>query len=248
MLRLGGIRLGRSLGILFAPLLLVLLILSLIVMVIGMIGSSSSNINKVGRFFYSERLLKNYAETQYTNHFIKANNYENNILIAFLIDDEYSTYYTTAHVGSNVKPEICQLFGNDMTPFGREIAGNLSSYYENSLGSNLSSIVEGMTDSVVNLSLGSSFISEEGGETEHFSKIYNESNIININEEIVNNALKQFSQETDISLVIVVDDINEVFDNSVQNTYRLRTAFAIILSGVSLYLLIRALRGKERSS
>ena len=75
--------------------------------------------------------MQEYADYQYAVEFNDAKEYEDNILIVFLIDEERQGYYTIAYVGDNIEDDINLMFGNEYTAFGRVMKGNIARYYEN---------------------------------------------------------------------------------------------------------------------
>ena len=240
----GGGCLGGFLGMMFAPLLVLLIAFSLIVNVLGSVGSSISNVASGGQILYNEPIMQDYADRQYAAQFGKAIEYEDNILIVFLVDEKYDGYYTIAWVGDNINSEINNMFGNEYTEFGREMKENIPSYFENSLSRNLASVVDGMTDNIVNLGLDSSFERDKGSPGNYKSHVSNQSSL-QVNEETINYALTEFTSETDIPIVIVIDDIDNVFDKTINRGDIFTVIIAVLISGFAIYLLVKAFRSKN---
>ncbi len=240
----GGGCLGGMMGMIFVPIILILIVVSLIFSVFGSFGSSISNIANGGDYRYSENQMQSYAKAQYAAEFKNANEYEDNILIVFLVDEEREGYYTIAWVGDNINYEIDSMFGNQYTPFGEHMLGNISSYYEYSVSKNLATVVDEMTNEVVNLRLDSSFDREYGSPAGYVSHVTNRSSL-EINDDTVNRALTDFTQETDIPIVIVVDDMSNVFDKSIASGDLITVIMAVIIGGVAIYLIVVAIKGKN---
>ena len=231
-------------GMMLMPVIILLIALTLIVNVIGSVGSSISNVASGGQILYDEPQMENYANKQYAAEFKNAKDYEDNILIVFLADESYEGYYTIAWVGDNIANDINYMFGNEYTEFGREMTGNINSYFEYSLSKNLASVIDGMTDEVVNLGLSSSFIRDNGSPAGYQSHVTNHSSL-SVNAETLNRALQDFTKETDIPIVIVIDDIDNVFDRTINGNDIFTIIFAVVMAGVAIYLLVRAFRNKD---
>ena len=243
----GGGCLGGFLGMMLAPIFLLVFSFYLITSVFGSFGASISNVASGGQILYEEPVMQDYADRQYAIEFADSVEYEDNILIVFLINEKYDGYYTIAWVGDNIKSEINNMFGNEYTEFGREMKENIAPYYENSLSKNLATAVNGMAERIHLLNLDSSFEKDKGSPGEFKSHLSNNSSLP-VNEETINSSLEEFTSKTDIPFVIVIDDIDNVFERKINSGDVIILIFAVALSGGSIYLLIRAFkrRSKER--
>lgn len=235
---------GGMMGLAFIPLIICIVLITTLTNIFGAVGSSITNISRGGQIKYNESAMQEYADDQYAKEFSSANEYEDNILIVFLVDEEREGYYTIAWVGDNITEDVYSMFGNEYTEFGYEMKGKISSYYENSLSKNLSSVIDGMTDRIVNLNLKSSFDVEEGSPAGYKSHLTNHSSL-EMNSDTVNRALLEFTSETDIPIVIVVEDMVEVFPKTVASRDIFVTISAIVLSGVAIYFIYRAFKEKN---
>lgn len=240
----GGGCLGGLMGMMLAPILILLIAFSLIVNVLGSVGSSISNVASGGKILYNEPIMQDYADKQYAVEFSDAVEYEDNILIVFLVDEDYQGYYTITWVGDNIKSSINNMFGNEYTQFGREMKENIPNYFENSLSRNLADVVNGMAYSVGNLGLDSSFTKNSGSPGDYESHVTNHSSLA-LNDDTINNALENFTAETDIPIVIVVDDIDNVFDKTLNAGDVFTVIIAVVIGGFAIYLIIRAFKGKN---
>ncbi len=162
---------------------------------------------------YSESLFQEYTNNKYKEIFGETTCYEDNILIVFLTTDVNDGYYTIAWVGDNLNYQITDMFGNEQTELGEAMSSSISDYHGYSLGSNLSTVIDKMTDNVVNLGLDSSFKSQSDHTTVAESKVYNYSNC-EFTEETVNSSLRSFTEKTGIPICIVVDNETTVFGGS----------------------------------
>ena len=162
---------------------------------------------------YSESLFQEYTNNQYQKIYGETSCYEDNILLVFLTTDANDGYYTIAWVGDNVNYQITEMFGNEQTELGMIMTDSISDYHGYSLGSNLATVVNKMTDEVNDLGLDSPFNTESDRTTLAESKVYNYSNC-EFTEATVNTALERFTNETGITLSIVVDNETTVFGGS----------------------------------
>ena len=240
----GGGCLGGMMGMMFVPIILILIVISMLFSVFGSVGGAVSNVANGGHVVYDEGKFQDYANAQYAREFNDAAEIEDNILIVFLTDESREGYYTIAWVGDNIAIDINEMFGNEYTEFGYEMIGSISSYYEYSLSKNLASVVDGMTDAVVNLDLKSSFDIESGSPAGYVSHVTNHSTL-SVNEETINRALTDFTAETDIPIVIVIEDMEEVFDKKVAGSDIFTILLAVAIGGVAVYLIIRAFKEKN---
>ncbi len=239
----GGGCLGGLLGMMLAPIFLLVFSFYLITSVLGSFGASISNVASGGQILYEEPVMQDYADRQYALEFADSMEYEDNILIVFLVNEKYDGYYTIAWVGDNIKSEINNMFGNEYTEFGREMKENIPPYYENSLSKNLANAVNGMTERILLLNLDSSFEKDKGSPGEFKSHLSNKSSL-QVNEETINSSLEEFTSKTDIPFVIVIDDIDNVFERTINSGDVIILIFAVALSGGAIYLIIRAFKKK----
>lgn len=210
----GGGCLGSIAGFAAIPLLIIFA-------VIYLFGSPVSNNSEIidqntsdTYYIYDENLFQDYADKQYRDEFGSSTAYEDNILLVFLTESEnYYDYYYIAWVGDHIDYEITEMFGNEYTEFGQYVNDNINmSSYKYSLDSNIAAIVSAMEDEIVSKGLASSFTCEEN-HNQVESHITNKSGV-QITDDTVNAALQNFTQTTGISIVVVVDDIDEVFESS----------------------------------
>jgi uncharacterized membrane protein len=236
--------LGGMMGMMFIPVVLIFVVISLVLSLFGNIGNAITNVGNGGDYAYSEEKMQDYANAQYTAEFDDAKEFEDNILIVFLVDEQREGYYTIAWVGDNINYQINYMFGNQYTEFGRAMMNNISSYYEYSISKNLATVINEMSAEIVDLKLNSSFETNNGSPAGYESHVTNHSSL-EVNEETVNNALKLFTANTDIPIVIVIDDMGEVFDKEVAGADIATILLAVVIGGAAIYFLVMAIKGKN---
>lgn len=244
----GGGCLGGMMGMTLIPIFLILLIISFVTNLFGGLGSSITNVNKGGDYVYSETLMQDYAKIQYQKEFDDANEFEDNILIVFLVDEEREGYYTIAWVGDNVRQEIYEMFGNQYTEFGNHMTSNINPYYEYSISKNLSNVINKMTAEINALNLDKSFETNYGSPAGYKSHVTNNSTLDSINEETVNNALEYFTDNTDIPIVIVVEDMGDVLEKQIAGADLTTIILAIVISGAAIYFIVIAFRSNKNGN
>ena len=160
---------------------------------------------------YDENIFQDYANVQYKKEFGTTSAYEDNILLVFLTEDEnYYNYYYIAWVGDHIVTDINYMFGNENTDLGYAISNAINTNsYKYSLDSNIAQVVEYMEAEIVSKNLESSFNcnDENGGFVSHLTN----NTFIEMTEDTVNTALQHFTDSTGIPIVVVVEDIDEVF-------------------------------------
>lgn len=185
------------------------------VMLFSMLSSGITSILSGGRIVYNEKEFQRYANNAYISEFGTTSAPEDNILIVFLVNEgDYNGYYTIAWVGDNIQYKINESFGDESTAFGKAMYSSINSEdYEFSISSNLAMAISKMTDSVEEMGLDSSFIAQKSHENMTESHIVNRSELP-ITAETVNVALREFTEKTDIPMVVVVDSTENVFGKS----------------------------------
>ena len=203
----GGGCLGGLLGALMAPLILLLIVG---VMMLGMIGSALTNAANGGIISYSEEVFQDYANQEYYKAFGNSGANEDNILIVVLTNEEKDGYYCIAWVGDNIHDKINRIFGDDTTAFGQSMIASVNDYYAYSLDSNLAMVMNTMTEEVQSLGLSSSFKKAYSHAKSPASHLVNYTHL-SLTEDTVNDSLSAFTEATDIPVVIVVEDMEDVF-------------------------------------
>ena len=185
------------------------------IILIFVFGSVFSTLIKTGSFSYNvvqynEEVFQDYANEQYQREFGDSTAYEDNLLLVFLADEENYEYYYIAWVGDHIDPEISNMLGNNETELGRIMAESINeTNYKYSLDSNLATVVRSLTKKIQKLNLESSYVcQEEHAQVE--SHLTNHT-ALELTESTVNDALTAFTDATGIPIVVLVDDILDVF-------------------------------------
>ena len=238
----GGGCLGGLMGALMAPLILLLLVG---VMMFGMIGSSLANVANGGIISYSEEKFQDYANTEYYKAFGNSKATEDNILIVLLTNEESDGYYCIAWVGDNINDNITRMFGDDTTAFGQSVIASVNDYYAYSLDSNMAMVMNTMTEKVAELNLTSSFKKTYSHEKSPASHLVNYTDL-SMTEETVNDALVAFTEETDIPVVIVVEDMETVFGKNIPAEDIFILLVLGVLGVVAIVAIVRVVKNRSK--
>ena len=240
----GGGLFGGLLSILMLPLILILIS---VMVLISTIGSAFSNVTRGGVSTYDEYKLQDYADQQYAIEFGATKDYEDNLLIVFLVEDEaYYDYAFIAWVGDHVDYKINNMFGSNQTDFGRAIESSAinSDTYKYSLDSGIAAVMRNMTDRVSALGLDSNYTCDNQ-DRDYKSHLTNKTSI-SLTESTVNSALEDFTSKTGIPVVVVVEDIEDVFPKTISPEDIFIVIVAIGLMIVAIVLIVKAIRSNKK--
>ena len=238
----GGGCLGGFLGALMAPLILLMIVG---VMLMAMVGSALTNVSNGGIISYSEEAFQDYANTEYYKAFGNSKATEDNILIVVLTNEESDGYYCIAWVGDKIKDSINRMFGDETTAFGQSIIASVNDYYAYSLDSNLAMVMTTMTEKVADLGLDTSFKKIYSHEKSPASHLVNYTEL-SMTEETVNDALVAFTEETDIPVVIVVEDMEAVFGKNIPAEDMFILLILVVLAVVAIVAIVRTVKNRDK--
>ena len=240
----GGGCLGGLFGIFTFPIVLILVV---VVSFMSIVGSAVANVAKGGSVYYDEQVFQQYADDQYAAEFSKYSNYENNLLIVFLVNEEADGYYCIAWVGDNIHEEISSMFGDETTTFGRTVQGAVNrEYYAYSLDANLADVMTQMGNRIYALNIESSFRKDKISENPAPSHLTNYSSL-SLTEETVNDALKEFTVKTEIPTVIVVDTMENVFGKTIPMRDIATVVILLVILGFAIYLIVRIAKNNKNN-
>lgn len=209
------------------------------------LGSAFSTVSQGGVITYDENLFQDYADEQYAAAFGSSTAYEDNILLVFLAeDDNYYDYYYIAWVGDHIQRDITDMLGNEQTELGRAMASSVNeSSYKYSLDSNLAQVIGILEAQAETKGLTSSFTCNED-HVQVSSHMTNKTGLA-LTEETVNAALQSFTDTTGIPIVVVVEDIEDVFPRQTPAGAIITVVIAGALVVLAVWLIVRAVRRKN---
>ena len=208
----------------------------------GMVGDISTG----GSYQWDEDAIRQYARAEYDD--IYGNNdaaYEDNIMILFLADEEEGyTYAYIAWVGDNIETGVDEMFGNDYTRLGTAFDNSMPDNYKDSLGKNLSAVIERMEAAVGAPAAGKDHFKDAPLGTAN-SPVFKNGTPLPISSVTIDRALKSFYETTGISLSLVVADIDEVFEKGLSGDTYIMLVVGIGLVALAVFLIVRAVKEKK---
>lgn len=239
----GGGCLGGLLGLFIMPIVFIL-IASLVF--VSTIGSAVTAFREGGIVEYDEQGFQSYADERYHAEFGGSAAYEDNILIVFLVDDACESFYCITWNGDHVDKQVRGLFGGESSAFGRAVYASVNAdYYAYSLDSDLATVVETMQDSVAALGL-ESYHSCSEVHVDADSHLTNRTSL-ELTDATVNDALVRFTEATEIPIVIVVDEMEDVFGRTMPMEYVMILLIAVIFMAVGIYMIVRAVKNRKKN-
>lgn len=232
---------GGCLGGLFGMIMSIFIIgILLFALVFGGVASLFNGCSFDSVNGYDESTLQNYANRQYAAAFSNTDDYEENILLVFTVYEDFNGYETIAWVGDDLASEITSMWEGQYTEYGIAVQGNISNHYEFSLSKDLANIVEAMTKKTAQYSTAAGEVDTS------FSRLIDESDIVDINKATVEKALVEFTKATGINIAIVVADGEDVFGES--ETFKTIGIVAIVIIALIAIVAIVGKSGKSGGS
>ena len=169
-----------------------------------------------------------------------------NLLLVFLIDDDYYDYSYIAWVGDHIHTDISNMLGNEYTALGQAINASVNqTSYKYSLDSNLAQVVETLQTRIEGLGLESSFKCSEDRDlvAPHLTNRTD----LPMTEDTVNAALEDFTAATGIPVVLVVEDMDDVFGKRLPMQAIVSLVISVAILILCVCLLVRKLRRRKRN-
>lgn len=215
----------------------IVFIIIVIFFLFSMLGNGFTYVDS--NSMYDEEKFQDFTNARYEEEFGKSSAYEDNLLLTVLVDDEYYNYYYIAWVGDHIATDINYMLGGNETELGQAMAQCINeSSYKYSLDSNLAQVMELMEDQITQLGLESAFTCAE----EHAqvtSHVTNRTSM-DLTEATINDALTKFTASTGIPVVIVVEDMTDVFGTTVSATSVSKVALIAVVVIVALVAVVIA--------
>lgn len=237
----GGGCLGGFIGALMMPIFILIFVG---IFFVAILGNAVTDLKNGGSIRYDEAVFQDYADMRYAEEFGESTAYEDNLLLVFLVNEQSDGYYTIAWCGYNIDSLISDMFGNEYTAYGQAVDSSVPAYYEHSLSQNLASITDKMTARIVKLGLPSSFIEQEDHSVTVPSHLTNHSHLP-LSEQTVERALADFTEQTGIPVVFVVDDMEDVFEKTMGASI-LPLVIALIFAGIAIAMIVSAVKNRPR--
>ncbi len=226
---------------------IILVIIVLCFVLFSIVGTAFSALFSPAESVYDENTFQDYADARYSAEFGSSSAYEDNILLVCLTNEECDEMYYIAWVGDHVARDINLLFGSNSSALGYAIDDNVNqTSYRYSLDSDLAAVVSDMTREIEQLALSDSYTCEE----EHIqvtSRLVNRGSL-SLTEATVNSALTAFTAKTGIPMVIVVDSMDNVFEQTKLGGSPATLIVAVLVIVLIVFLICRLAKTKKSDS
>lgn len=219
----------------------IIAILVAAVLLITSVISAFSVAGQGGVVTYDENKFQDYADEMYAMEFGTSTAYEDNILLVFTVDEEYYNYYYIAWVGDHIERDINYMFGSNSSELGRAISASVNQQsYKYSLDSNLADVVDTMADKIEAKGLSDSFTCDEthAQVSSHLTNMAE----IDMTLETVDSALMDFTERTGISIVLVVDEEEDVFGKSMPAGTIITIVISLVILALAAYWIYKAIK------
>lgn len=231
--RRGGI-FSSIISAILSPLIFGVIGIVCLVLFFAMVGKPGSK-----QIDYDESAFQSYAMNRYYELYGSS---EDDILFVFLASENPETdgYYQISVCGDNLRANVTNMFGNDSTVFGGAIDRMLPENYTNSMLPAVRNALETTSNSIQYLGDPSKYYYTLPTGTRNASRLVNNTSYLNINQELAEQALSEFTGETDIVMSIYIDDMDNVFKRT--NFTWIFLVAGIICLGISFVLIFLAVK------
>ena len=226
---------------------IILIIIAAMVFLSALPGAVSSVVSG-GEIRYDENELQDYANDQYAAEFASSSAYEDHILIVFLTEsEEYWDYAYIGWTGNHIDKPVKNLFGSNDSKLGISIAKNVNgASYKYSLDTDLTDVIADMKDEILALGLSTPFNTycHDAEHRQVTSRLSNKTDM-SLGESTINEALNEFTDETGIPIVVVVEDAEDAFGRTVEEVDVFTVVIALALVGAAIFLIVRSVRERK---
>ena len=238
----GGGCLGALLGAFIAPIIIFLMVAMLAV---GFLGDAMANIRNGGSIVYDEETFQDYANEHYYREFENSTSIEANMMFFVLTSENYDGFYMIAWVGDDIRYEVNEMFGDEYTEFGTTALSTINTeMYKYSLDTDIAALAIKMADKVAARGYSSNLNAGKTPSSGVTSHLVNASNV-QLTEQTVNEGLEYFHEKTDIPLVVVVDEAEEVFGITPPTGDYILVAIFAGLIVLAIVLTVKAIKARK---
>ncbi|MBQ3254034.1 MAG: hypothetical protein IJA65_05695 [Acholeplasmatales bacterium] len=192
---------------------------------IFMFNQISGDLFKDGKAVYNKNKMNEYLKTNYENEFKSSAAYEDNIIFIFLYNEEYNDYSYDFYTGYDISTSVYNYLGNYSITSIIERYFEVSNY-EGDIEKNLSKIMNEITIKLDEEFDG--YLKCDHTNDEYISKFTNNSNS-ELDSTKIEESLKDFTDTTRLSIVMVVDTMENVFGRTKNVNYDFLIIFGIIV-------------------
>lgn len=226
-------------GLLALPVILIML---MVISVYSLIGGGMDVTISGG---YDEEAFQDFANQQYQAEFGSSSAYEDNLLIVFLTSEDHYDFAYIAWVGDHIVKDVNHKLGADGTSLGEAMNACINaSNYKYSLDTDLAFVVEELTETIQYLGMEDPFTCEE--DHIHVTSHLTNRTDLEMNEDVVNSALAEFTQVTGIPAVIVVEEMIDVFGETTTVGPTFSKSIYVTIAVVAVIVIVIIFLSKRR--
>ena len=239
----GGGFFGGLMSILFAPLILLgMAVIFFFVFVFGAVSAVGAG----GVVAYDYDRHADYMDGCYAEAFDPSSgSYEQNLVISFLVSDEYGDYYVATWAGNYLQNDIdgmlaCSDSDGYTSVIERACLDYISdSSFKGSVVYEISEVVDALTEQITALGLDSSFTrNPEYKADPAASKVKNTTEATN--DPALLEAVQNFTRQTGIGLVVTVDTMADVLGTDYTSMI-VGIVIIVVLVALAVFLLVRGI-------
>ncbi len=199
---------------------------------------------------YDATAIGDYADAQYAAAFGMSNDYEDHLLLVFLVDEDCYDYYYIAWLGDHIDRRVAELFGDNQTALGRALAASVNAQsYKYSLDSDLAAVFDHMAQQIDALGMESIYFCQSP-DTSVTSHVVNHT-ALPLTEQTLNASLEKFTEQTGIPTVVVVEDMADVLGSeegtapASQQRIGITALFILVPIVIIVILIVKNVRTKK---
>ena len=240
----GGGCLNGLMGMIFVPIVLILMV---VMFLFSAVSDTVITVSNGGVVSYSEEAFEDYADVKYAEEFGTSSAYEDNLLLVVLTSEDNSSYYYIAWVGDHIATDIIYMMGSNGTELGQAMAACINtSSYKYSLDSNLAQVVQTLQGKIEALGQETSYDCEED-HAQVKSHLTNYTQLP-MTAQTVDAALEAFTASTGIPVVIVVDEMEDVFGRTMPAGSIFGIVICAVILVVVIWVIVRSVKRKRSST
>ncbi|MBQ8545567.1 MAG: hypothetical protein IJ437_01365 [Clostridia bacterium] len=232
---------GGFFGGLFAVLLFPIIIVFIaIIFLISSIFSVFTTAAQGGKLTYDEETFQAYADEQYAEQFYGKGAYEDNLLIVFAATEDRSHFEYLVWAGNHLNDDAYET-AKGSTVFEDAIESNIENgtLFKYSINNDLPNVIEDMTSYLEGKELFESTCKDQNHVGEKASLVINNTTDLTISEDDINPMLEEFTQKTEIPVVIIIEDAEEIFETE----YPIAAiVISVLIIGLGVFLIIFFIR------
>lgn len=234
----------RGFGVFVAPIISLVVIFALI----GVLLLGTVNVVREKRVDYSEETAEQYALEQYEKAFRQESAYEDKILLVFFPYANHIDYDFIAMIGDDLTNTVYNEFRGSRSALERAMKNYISSTdYESTLSRNLSSVVDEMKTTIANYGDPFRTSCRDTVHVEGTSHLLNKSGL-ELDKDMVNQSLAEFTGATGIEMVLVVEDAATVFGYVSPMPLIVFSLFLLLVAGAIIFAVVRGVKARKKHS